>query len=153
MQNPQNINQQYINQPNQNQQFPMYTQEQMGLVTNNMGNQMFINPVLNPLEILGNSSQAYIYQEISLIESLGMCDVPNEYNVAVITKSGQKLMLFKCIENSGCCERNFCTSNLVSFKMDVNLYSTANKFAILDKPFSCACCCCCWPEILQKKYE
>ena len=96
---------------------------------------MFITPITNPLEILNISSQAYIYQDLSILETLGVCDVPNKFNVAVNLKIGQKSMLFKCIENSGCCERNCCPSSQTSFKMEVNKLDN-NKFAILDKPFS-----------------
>jgi len=141
-------NQQYSSQQMNTQQ--ALNNEQAVLTSNFVGNQMFVKQISNPLEILADSTQAYIVQEMNLIEVLGLCDVPNQYNVAVVTKSGQKLMLFKCIENSGCCQRTFCGSGQIAFNMDVNLYDTGTKFADLDKPFSCACCCCCRPEMTCK---
>ena len=146
-------NQQYPNQyPNQqmpNQQGLMYNQEQIALASNFVANQ-FVVQILNPLAILADVKQAFIYQDLSTLEILGFCDVPNQYNVAVITQTGQKLMLFKCIENSGWCQRNCCPSNQAAFDMNVNTYDTMNKVAELEKPFACAYCCCCRPELTAK---
>ena len=124
--------------------------EQAVLTSNFVGNPQFIQQIANPLELLADVPQAFIYQDLSIIESLGFCDVPNQYNVAVITKANQKLMLFKCIENSGWCMRNFCPAHQAGFNMDINTFDTMTKFAELDKPFACACCCCCRPELTAK---
>jgi len=56
-------------------------------------------------------------------------------------------MLFKCLENSGWCQRNCCPANQAAFKMDVNTFDTMTKVAELEKPFACACFCCCRPEL------
>ena len=132
------------------QQGLIYNQEQIALATNFVGNQMFVQQISSPLDVLANSLRAYVYQDLSMLEVLGFCDVPNKYNVAVITKSNQKLMLFKCIENSGWCQRNCCPSGQAAFDMDVNTFDTNTKVADLEKPFSCACFCCCRPELTAK---
>ena len=141
---------QYPQQQIPTQQGLMYNQEQVALATNFVGNQMFVQIISSPLDVLTNSLRAYVYQDFSMLEVLGLCDVPNQYNVAVITKSNQKIMLFKCIENSGCCQRNCCPSGQVGFDMDVNTFGTNTKVADLEKPFSCACFCCCRPELTAK---
>lgn len=48
----------------------LMNQEQAVLTSNFVGNQMLVKQVSNPLEILADSLQAFIYQDFSMLEVL-----------------------------------------------------------------------------------
>jgi len=52
----------------------------------------------------------FIKQKFELLEAITGCETENKYEVFAADKDGdkkKKLILFKCKEKSGCCERQF----------------------------------------------
>eukprot|EP00826_Nyctotherus_ovalis_P053630 TRINITY_DN6994_c0_g1_i3.p1 TRINITY_DN6994_c0_g1~~TRINITY_DN6994_c0_g1_i3.p1 ORF type:complete len:260 (+),score=43.55 TRINITY_DN6994_c0_g1_i3:47-781(+) len=106
------------------------------------------------------------------LESLGCCEFENEYTV-YRTKTGKEgemqrdkdNVLFKCIENSSCCQRYCCSSFARAFKMDVSFknitfdpatrsyISSWTPFLVLERDYACTCCCCNRPFIKIKLTE
>lgn len=81
------------------------------------------NPMVfveNPLQEHAASKVAIIEQQIELLEMITGCETKNRYHVFLQNPYGQKKFLFKCKEESGCCERNCCPSDARPFLMKVN---------------------------------
>ena len=105
--------------------------------------------VQDPLVELGNSIGAKIHQQIDTLEILTGFEVPNRYHVLVQDFNKQYKYLFKCKEESSCCQRQCCTSGQREFQMLVKhianqMMFTQNFkeiFAIVDKPYNCPCFC------------
>ena len=113
------------------------------------------NFVADPLIELANSVGAKIHQQIEMMEIMLGVEVPNRYHVLVQDLNGQYKYLFKCKEESTCCQRECCTSGQREFKMFIKHIANQtmfsqnfeNFFALVDKPYNCACCCCGRPYI------
>jgi hypothetical protein len=108
----------------------------------------FIN---DPMEELRNAKSAKIVQQIELFEMFTGCETKNRYHVSVKDANKNQTYLFKCKEESGCCVRNFCSSEDRPFDLRVKhiLSEEESKkkdldkvdYAILERPFKCSCFC------------
>lgn len=84
----------------------MYNQQMMN---NQIIYQNVIKRAEDPLEELKNAKEAIIKQKIEIFEILTGCETANRYYVYVKDpNSGDKNVIFKCKEQSGCCMRNCC---------------------------------------------
>ena len=105
--------------------------------------------VQDPLVELANCVGAKIHQQVEMVEMLTGFEVPNRYHVLGQDFNGLYKYLFKCKEESTCCQRNFCTSSQREFQMKVKhiqnplMFSQTfqNLFSIANKPYNCACFC------------
>ena len=110
--------------------------------------------VEDPMAELASCPSILIRQEPEFLEAILGCEEPNVYHVFGHSPYGYKY-LFKCFEQSECCERLFCPSGKREFNMDIihcNSYEQLGMgynepFANFHKPFMCAVGCCCRPEI------
>ena len=110
--------------------------------------------VQDPMTELVNCPSILIRQEPEFFEALTGCETPNVYHVFGQSPYGYKY-LFKCLEQSECCERYFCPSDKREFNMDIIHCSSLAQlgmdyntpFANMHKPFMCAMGCCCRPEV------
>ena len=108
--------------------------------------------VKDPMSELNTCTGVIIRQQPELLEAITGCETANRYHV--YGQTGQELKyLFKCMEKSGCCMRNFCPSNIREFNMEIihilNLgpQPVSKLFANAMKPLMCPCFCCCRPEM------
>ena len=110
--------------------------------------------VEDPMIELASCPSILIRQEPEFLEALTGCEEPNIYHVFGNSPMGFKY-LFKCFENSGCCERYFCPSKLREFNMDFIHCTSLDQlgmgynvpFSNMLKPFKCTMACCCRPEV------
>ena len=110
--------------------------------------------VQDPMTELASCPSLLIRQEPEFLEAITGCEEPNIYHVFGSSPYGYKY-LFKCLEQSECCERCFCPSQRREFNMDIihcNSYDQlsteySKPFANLFKPFVCTTGCFCRPEI------
>lgn len=110
--------------------------------------------VEDPMAELASCPSILIRQEPEFLEAVLGCEEPNVYHVFGNSPLGYRY-LFKCFEQSECCERFFCPSGKREFNMDIihcNSYEQLGMgynepFANFHKPFMCAIGCCCRPEI------
>jgi hypothetical protein len=110
--------------------------------------------VQDPMTELASCPSVLIRQEPEFLEAITGCEEPNIYHVFGNSPYGFKY-LFKCLEQSECCERFFCPSQRRQFNMDIihcNSYDQLGMeyitpFANLNKPFMCTMGCFCRPEI------
>ena len=110
--------------------------------------------VEDPMAELASCPSILIRQEPEFLEAILGCEEPNVYHVFGHSPYGYKY-LFKCFEQSECCERLCCPSGKREFNMDIihcNSYEQLGMgynepFANFHKPFMCAVGCCCRPEI------
>ena len=110
--------------------------------------------VEDPMAELASCPSILIRQEPEFLEAVLGCEEPNIYHVFGNSPYGYKY-LFKCFEQSECCERYFCPSGKREFNMDIihcNSFEQLGMgynqpFANFNKPFMCACGCFCRPEI------
>ena len=110
---------------------------------------MPIQFVENPLQELAQSKSAIIKQRIEL-PKITECGTKNRYHVYV-----QKKCLFKCKEESGCCESNCCPFDARPFSIKIKHISGQNQmnedftkgFAEFKRPFKCTCCCLARPSM------
>jgi hypothetical protein len=110
--------------------------------------------VQDPMAELASCPSLLIRQEPEFLEKFTGCEMPNVYHVFGNSPLGFRY-LFKCIENSNCCARRFCSSS--QRPLDLNIihcnsldqlgmnYTT--PFATMQKPFMCTFYCLCRPEI------
>ena len=84
--------------------------------------------VQDPLIELANSIGAKIHQQIEMLEILTGVEVPNRYHVLVQDFNGQYKYLFKCKEESTCCQRQFCKSEQREFKLLVKHIANQTMF-------------------------
>jgi hypothetical protein len=153
--NNQPYNYQYNQIPNnQNiifQPQPIYVQQPVQVLTPVFGFQYGF--AQDPLVELANCVGAKIHQQIEMVEIFTGYEVPNRYHVLGQDLNGQYKYLFKCKEDSTCCQRQFCTSSQREFKMLIkhiqnqSMFSQGfeNIFSIANKPYNCSCCCLCRP--------
>ena len=110
--------------------------------------------VEDPMAELATCPSILIRQEPDILEAMLGCEEPNIYHVFGNSPLGYRY-LFKCFEQSECCERTFCSSGRREFNMDIihcNSYEQLGMeyntpFANFHKPFMCAMGCFCRPEI------
>ena len=62
----------------------------------------------DPLYELARAKYAIIQQKVEILEALTGCETNNTYYVYVMSVSGEFTCLFKCKEQSDCCERYWC---------------------------------------------
>jgi hypothetical protein len=63
----------------------------------------------DPLEELKHATQAIIKQKLEIFEIISGCETQNRYYVYTKDpQTGNKNVLFKCKEESGCCMRFCC---------------------------------------------
>ena len=111
------------------------------------------NLIIDYIDV-GQGDSILIRQEPEFLEAILGCEEPNVYHVFGHSPYGYKY-LFKCFEQSECCERLCCPSGKREFNMDIihcNSYEQLGMgynepFANFHKPFMCAVGCCCRPEI------
>jgi hypothetical protein len=72
-------------------------------------NNLNLRLINDPLVELANAGSAIIKQKIELLEILTGCETANRYHVYIKTTNGEMTYLFKCKEESGCCERQCLT--------------------------------------------
>ena len=110
--------------------------------------------VEDPMAELATCPSILIRQEPDILEAMLGCEEPNIYHVFGNSPLGYRY-LFKCFEQSECCERMFCPSGKREFNMDIihcNSFEQLGMeyntpFANFHKPFMCAMGCFCRPEI------
>jgi len=110
--------------------------------------------VEDPMAELATCPSILIRQEPEFLEAMLGCEEPNIYHVFGNSPLGYRY-LFKCFEQSECCERMFCPSGKREFNMDIihcNSFEQLGMeyntpFANFHKPFMCAMGCFCRPEI------
>ena len=109
--------------------------------------------VADPMVELNSCTSVIIKQQAELFEAITGCETANRYHV-LGNVAGCFKYLFKCVERSSFCMRNFCPSNVREFNMDiyhaVSSVMTGNlqgKFANAYRPCKCTCLCCNRPEI------
>ena len=144
-------------------QQPMMTQPMMGqpMVFIPMFGNLQYTFTQDPLSELALSVRATIRQQPELGEMITGCETENRYHVFITLPNGMEKYLFKCKEESTCCQRNCCPSDSREFKMKIkhipnvtSFNDTAFKtyFAELIKPFKCTCCCLARP-IIKGEYS
>ena len=109
--------------------------------------------VQDPMTELASCPSILIRQEPEFFEAFTGCETPNVYHVFGNSPLGYRY-LFKCLEQSECCERMFCPSKQREFNMDIIHCTTLEQlgmgyntpFANFHKPFMCTMGCCCRPE-------
>ena len=103
----------------------------------------------DPIVLLSESQVAYVRQKPCLLEVVSGYDTQNIYDVYSRNKDGNMVYLFKCKEDSGCCERMYCRGDSKPFKLLVKHITNPNvieedfmnTYAVFDRPFKCTCCC------------
>ena len=148
----QGFNQQGNNQGGYNQ-IPNYNNNNQ---MNNQNIQQIVNQVKfqlgicdDPMVLLNEAKVAYVKQKPCMMELLTGCETKNIYDVYGRDKNGQAIYLFKCKEDSGCCERQYCRGDSRPFKMLVKHVTNPliqdedfmNTWAVYDRPFKCTCFC------------
>ena len=131
----------------------MYAQPGVGYMPPMQPNPMVF--VENPLQELAASKVAIIEQQIELLEMITGCETKNRYHVFLQNPYGQKKFLFKCKEESGCCERNCCPSDARPFLMKVKHITGQNQmqedfqkvYAEFNRAFKCTCFCLARPSM------
>ncbi len=142
---------QYQPQPGIVQQ-PMMAQPTMGIPV--FGNLQYTF-TQDPLNELAMSYKATIRQQPELMEILTGCETENRYHVFITLANGMEKYLFKCKEDSTCCQRQCCPSDSREFNMRIKHISNQMDFrgnfetyyATLMKPFKCTCLCLARPSI------
>ena len=109
----------------------------------------------DPLTELGMSIGATIRQQPELLEIITGCETENRYHVFVTLANGMQKYLFKCKEQSTCCQRQCCPADLREFNMVIKHIGApegfqqdfSEYFAKLEKPYKCTCLCLARPKI------
>ena len=112
--------------------------------------------VLDPIQELSICPRVEIRQQPQFFEQISGCESPNRYFVFTQYPQGGNKMLFKCKEQSDCCQRQCCAANCREFTMDIKHIANAgclnegfeNSFVHVNKPFKCTCFCLERPEML-----
>ena len=112
--------------------------------------------VLDPMQELALSPSVLIRQQPQFFEQISGCESPNRYFVFSQSPQTGFKMLFKCKEQSECCQRNCCPPSRREFHMDLEITTNAeslnenfqNSFVHVNKPFKCTCCCLERPEMI-----
>ena len=112
--------------------------------------------VQDPMAELKVATEALIHQKPQFEEQFLGCQFPNRYYVFINSpKFIGKKMLFKCKEQSECCQRNCCPAGAREFSMAIKHVESNNEvdddFTKANisayKPFKCTCCCLERPEM------
>ena len=109
----------------------------------------------DPLNELSLSYKATIRQQPELMEIITGCETENRYHVFITLPNGMEKYLFKCKEDSTCCQRQCCPADTREFNMRIKHISNQMDFrgtfetyyATLLKPFKCTCLCLSRPSI------
>lgn len=112
--------------------------------------------VADPMQELAVSTGALIKQQPQFFEQISGCESPNRYFVFSQSPTAGMKMLFKCKEQSECCQRNCCAASQREFVMDIKHVVNAgfmddnfqNNYIHVNKPFKCTCCCLERPEMI-----
>ena len=112
--------------------------------------------VLDTMQELALSPSVLIRQQPQFFEQISGCESPNRYFVFSQSPQTGFKMLFKCKEQSECCQRNCCSASMREFVMDIKHIANAgalnenfqNSFVHVNKPFKCTCCCLERPEMI-----
>ena len=112
--------------------------------------------VMDPMQELALSPSVLIRQQPQFFEQISGCESPNRYFVFSQSPQTGFKMLFKCKEQSECCQRNCCSASMREFVMDIKHIANAgalnenfqNSFVHVNKPFKCTCCCLERPEMI-----
>ena len=110
---------------------------------------------------LSIATEVIIHQKAQIEEKLLGCQFPNRYYVFTRNPSQGHKLLFKCKEQSGCCQRNYCAPNMRGFLMDIKHVvnagclddNFASPFVRAIKPFKCTCFCLERPEMIASFNE
>lgn len=112
------------------------------------------------MEILKNLNSVWIQQRPQYLESLGCCEIENVYSIfnGKDAEDKEKLKcedgaLFRCKEQSSCCQRQCCTSAVRAFHMEISYkrvqFDSASQsymqnwapFLRLERDYKCTCFC------------
>lgn len=151
--NTQPYSQGYRQQPINMNQGPMNSQ----VMVNFGGVQMQVYS--DPMYILSQTSHCFVKQSIEMLEVLTGCETQNRYNVYTRAHNGVMTYLFKCKEDSGCCERYYCKGDSRPFNMKLKHVTNPHidddfmdTFCLFDRPWKCTCCCLARP-VLSAYYK
>ena len=105
--------------------------------------------VADPMQELNISTGVLIRQQPQFLEQITGCESPNRYYVFSQSPQAGMKLLFKCKEQSECCQRNCCAASVREFVMDMKHVANVgcmdenfqNSFVHINKPFRCTCCC------------
>ena len=111
--------------------------------------------VPDPMAELAISTGVLIRQQPQILEQITGCESQNRYYVFSQSPQAGMKLLFKCKEQSECCQRNFCSSSSREFIMDIKHVANAGSmndnfqksFVHAYKPFKCTCFCLERPEM------
>lgn len=111
--------------------------------------------VMDPMQELALSTGVLIRQQPQFFEQISGCESPNVYFVFSQSPSTGFKLLFKCKEQSECCQRQCCAASAREFIMDIKHVanemgireSFQNSFIRAHKPFKCTCFCLERPEM------
>ena len=111
--------------------------------------------VQDPISELAMSYRATIRQQPEVTELLTGCESENRYHVFISLVNGMEKYLFKCKEQSTCCQRQCCPADAREFNMLIKHISNpmgfkedfSKYFAKLSKPYKCSCLCLARPKI------
>ena len=111
--------------------------------------------VQDPISELAMSYRATIRQQPEVTELLTGCESENRYHVFISLVNGMEKYLFKCKEQSTCCQRQCCPADAREFNMLIKHISNPDAFkenfskyfAKLSKPYKCSCLCLARPKI------
>ena len=111
--------------------------------------------VQDPISELAMSYRATIRQQPEVTELLTGCESENRYHVFISLVNGMEKYLFKCKEQSTCCQRQCCPADAREFNMLIKHISNPDAFkenfskyfAKLTKPYKCSCLCLARPKI------
>jgi len=89
-----------------------------------------------------------------MLEMMTGCEMANKYYVCPLNPGGGKggSYTFKCKEESGCCERQFCPGPVRPLDICISHISPGSPkdlqpFLRIKKPCKCTFLCWCRPEI------
>ena len=114
------------------------------------------NYTSDPINSLAVAKSVYIKQTIEWVEMVSGYETPNRYQVYFKNQGDSHYtMLFSCKEMSDYCSRQCCSGDARPFTMNMKHISNAtidsdfnkNNFAIINKPYACACFCLGRPEM------
>ena len=81
---------------------------------------------MTPLEILNRMGSAKVSQSPQFLETLGMCELENEYTVFAGNEDDPNIPMedvnrvFSCREHSTCLQRHCCNGDAREFNVDLN---------------------------------
>ena len=122
--------------------------------------QMPAGHALDPMETLQQLKSIWISQKVNIAEAVSGCEFENRYAVYNTEKKGddklkkdKEAKIFKCKEQSTCCQRQCTPGSMREFKMDILfgqheldpvkgiLVKRWNPFMEIKRDYTCTCCC------------